>query len=68
MSSPSARRDAYSCRGRMGGNTNVEEIISSSQGGRGAGRKGCFRQGNYAEKRKKREEADLIVGDQLLGS
>lgn len=51
--------------GRMGGNTNVEEVMSSSQGGRGTGRRGCFRQGSYAEKIK-REEADLIVSDQLL--
>lgn len=34
--------DAYICCGRMGGNSNVKEIIASSQVGRGAGEERLF--------------------------
>lgn len=70
MSSTSAIRNAYPCGGGMAGNTHAEEVTSSSQAGRGAGRRGYLGKGITLcrKKEEEREEADLIESDQLFGS
>lgn len=71
MPSTSAKIDAYSCRGRMGDNTNVEGIkqvhkVEEEQRGEdilGMRITSCRKK----KERKEREETDLIESDQLFG-